>query len=128
MHIAKPILVNVCVYLRSRDIDVPQHFLNAAQVGAAGEKMRRETMPQSMNGQVFRHTRPYSIFFDPDLFLLSLFSPTFYVGFVLNDSSPLCDIEFGSKNWRFYFPITSSTIVFVVLTLILWLIRLVFRK
>jgi len=34
------------------------------------------------------------------------------------------DVEFGSKNWRFYFPIASCIIISIVLTLILWLISI----
>lgn len=37
------------------------------------------------------------------------------------------DLEFGSKNWRFYFPIASCIIISIVLTLILWLIS-IFRR
>jgi len=37
------------------------------------------------------------------------------------------DLELGSKNWRFYFPIASCIIISIVLTLILWLIRF-FRR
>ena len=33
------------------------------------------------------------------------------------------DLEFGSKNWRFYFPIASSIVLSIILTLILWLIN-----
>ncbi len=36
-------------------------------------------------------------------------------------------LEFGSKNWRFYFPIASCIIISIILTLILWLIRF-FRR
>jgi hypothetical protein len=32
------------------------------------------------------------------------------------------DLEFGSKNWRIYFPIASSILISIILTLILWLI------
>jgi hypothetical protein len=32
------------------------------------------------------------------------------------------DLEFGSKNWRIYFPIASCIVISIVLTLILWLI------
>jgi hypothetical protein len=32
------------------------------------------------------------------------------------------DLEFGSKNWRIYFPIASCIIISIILTLILWLI------
>jgi hypothetical protein len=33
------------------------------------------------------------------------------------------DLEFGSRNWRIYFPIASCIILSIILTLILWLIR-----
>jgi predicted Co/Zn/Cd cation transporter (cation efflux family) len=32
------------------------------------------------------------------------------------------DLEVGSRNWRFYFPITSSIVISIILTLIFWLI------
>jgi len=32
------------------------------------------------------------------------------------------DLEFGSKNWRIYFPIASCILISIILTLILWLI------
>jgi len=33
------------------------------------------------------------------------------------------DLQFGSKSWRFYFPIVSCILISIVLTLILWLIN-----
>jgi hypothetical protein len=33
------------------------------------------------------------------------------------------DLEFGSRNWRFYFPIASCIVLSIILTLILWLIN-----
>jgi len=33
------------------------------------------------------------------------------------------DLEFGSKNWRFYLPIASCIVISIVLTAILWLIN-----
>jgi hypothetical protein len=33
------------------------------------------------------------------------------------------DIQFGSKNWRVFFPVTSCIIISIVLTLLLWLIN-----
>jgi Protein of unknown function (DUF2905) len=33
------------------------------------------------------------------------------------------DLEFGSKNWRIYFPIASYVLISSILTLILWLIN-----
>lgn len=32
------------------------------------------------------------------------------------------DLEVGSKNWKFYFPLASCIIISVILTLIMWLI------
>ncbi len=32
------------------------------------------------------------------------------------------DLQFGSKNWRVFIPITSCLIISIVLTLIFWLI------
>jgi len=37
------------------------------------------------------------------------------------------DLQFGGKNWRFYFPILSCIIISIILTIILWLINY-FRK
>ena len=33
------------------------------------------------------------------------------------------DLQFGSKNWRIYFPIVSCVLLSIILTLILWLIN-----
>jgi len=33
------------------------------------------------------------------------------------------DLEFGTKNWRVYFPIASCVVLSLILTLILWLIN-----
>jgi hypothetical protein len=33
------------------------------------------------------------------------------------------DLEFGSKNWRIYFPIASCIILSIILSLVLWLIN-----
>ena len=33
------------------------------------------------------------------------------------------DLEFGSRSWRFYFPIASCIVLSIILTLILWLIN-----
>jgi hypothetical protein len=37
------------------------------------------------------------------------------------------DFEFGGRNWRIYFPLASSIILSILLTLILWLIHRFFR-
>ena len=33
------------------------------------------------------------------------------------------DLVFGSKNWKIYFPIATSIILSIILTLLLWLIN-----
>ncbi len=33
------------------------------------------------------------------------------------------DLQFGSKNWRVFIPITSCIIISIVLTLLMWLIN-----
>ncbi len=37
------------------------------------------------------------------------------------------DLQFGSKNWRIFFPITSCVIISIILTLIFWLISYLLR-
>ncbi|HIJ70721.1 MAG TPA: DUF2905 domain-containing protein [Planctomycetes bacterium] len=34
------------------------------------------------------------------------------------------DLQFGSKNWRIFIPITSCVVISVILTIILWIINL----
>lgn len=38
------------------------------------------------------------------------------------------DFTFGGRNWRIYIPLTSSIILSILLTLILWLIHCFFRR
>lgn len=38
------------------------------------------------------------------------------------------DFEFGGRNWRVYFPLASSIILSILLTLILWLIHYFTRR
>ena len=37
------------------------------------------------------------------------------------------DLEFGSKNWRVYFPVASCILISILLTLVFWLIN-IFRR
>ena len=46
MNFLQPRMLDVGVDLCRLNTRVAQHFLNVSQVGAAGEKVRRETMPQ----------------------------------------------------------------------------------
>jgi hypothetical protein len=38
------------------------------------------------------------------------------------------DLSFGGRNWRVYFPLASSIILSILLTLILWLIHYFSRR
>ncbi|MGE5296785.1 MAG: DUF2905 domain-containing protein [Solirubrobacterales bacterium] len=38
------------------------------------------------------------------------------------------DFEFGGRNWRVYFPLASSILLSILLTLILWLIHYFTRR
>lgn len=64
MNLPQSFLVNVGINLGGGNTDVAEHFLDASQIGAAGQQMRCETMSQCMNSQISRHTRTNSIFFD----------------------------------------------------------------
>jgi hypothetical protein len=33
------------------------------------------------------------------------------------------DLEFGSRNWRVYFPIASCVLISIILTFVLWLMN-----
>ena len=48
VHAAQPCFQHVRVDLRRRQIGVPEHHLDRAQVGAAIEKVRRERVPEDV--------------------------------------------------------------------------------
>ena len=48
MHRLQPLLINVGVDLRRRNIGVSEHFLDDAQIGAVAEQMGRETVTEQM--------------------------------------------------------------------------------
>ena len=48
MYSLKPLLIDMSVNLRCRNICVAKHFLDDAQIGAIPEQMRRETVPEKM--------------------------------------------------------------------------------
>lgn len=54
--------IDVCVDLRSRYVGMAKHFLNASQIGMAGEKLGRKRMPQRMRGGRSLGARPGDIF------------------------------------------------------------------
>lgn len=35
----------------------------------------------------------------------------------------LGDLEFGSRNWRVYFPVASCVLISIIVTFVLWLIN-----
>ena len=50
MHSFKPLLIDMRIDLRRRNIGVAEHLLNNPQIGAVSEKMRRETMAEPVGG------------------------------------------------------------------------------
>ena len=48
MHSLQPLLIDVCVNLRRRNVGVPEHLLNDSQIGAVAEQMRSEAVPQRL--------------------------------------------------------------------------------
>ncbi len=48
MHSLKPLLIDMRVNLRCRNIRVAEHFLDNAQIGAIPQQMRRKTVPEKM--------------------------------------------------------------------------------
>ena len=53
----QPLLVYVCVDLSGRNISVPKHFLDDAQVCAIAEQMRGKTMAQQVRINVGLQSR-----------------------------------------------------------------------
>jgi CRISPR/Cas system-associated endonuclease Cas1 len=52
MHSFKPLLIDMRINLRRRNIGVAEHFLNNPQIGAVSEQMRRETMAEKVRVNV----------------------------------------------------------------------------
>ena len=48
VHSFEPLLVDVGVNLRRRNVSVAQHFLDDPQIRAVAEQMRREAVPQKV--------------------------------------------------------------------------------
>src|SRR5438094_9833283 len=63
MHSFKPLLVDVRVHLRRRNIGVPEHFLNDPQIGAIAKQVGREAMPEKMWVNVFFESGALCVFF-----------------------------------------------------------------
>src|SRR5207244_5627989 len=57
MHCLQPLLIDVRINLRRRDVGVPKHLLNDAQIGAIAQQMRREAVPEQMRITVLFQAR-----------------------------------------------------------------------
>ena len=68
MHSLEPLLIDMRVNLRGRNIRVAEHFLDNAQVGAVAKEMRRETVPEKMGIDIFLESSvPRMLFYNlPD--------------------------------------------------------------
>ena len=53
MYGFEPLLIDVRIDLRGRNVRVPEHFLDDAQVGAVAEQMRRKTVTEKMRIDIF---------------------------------------------------------------------------
>ncbi len=49
------------------------------------------------------------------------------VGGKLNLFNLPCDMSFEGKNWKLYFPIGTSILVSIILTIVLWIVSRFFR-
>lgn len=52
MHSFKPLLIDMRIDLRRRNIGVAEHLLNNPQIGTVSEKMCRETMAEKVRVNV----------------------------------------------------------------------------
>src|ERR1700732_5377777 len=66
VHCLEPLLIDMGINLRRRDVRVSEHFLNNAQIGAVAQQMCGEAMSEQMWINVFLQTR-VSRFFLHDL-------------------------------------------------------------
>src|SRR3954453_6301904 len=57
MHLTQVLSIDMRVDLCCRDIDVSEHLLDSAKVGASLEQVRRKRVPQRMRRHVFRDRR-----------------------------------------------------------------------
>src|SRR6202011_518051 len=53
----QPLLVDMGIHLRGRDIRVPEHFLDDSQIGPVAEQMRRETVPEQVRIDICLESR-----------------------------------------------------------------------
>ena len=68
MHGFQSLLIDMGVNLRRRNVGMPEHFLNNAQIGAVAQQMSGETVPEQMRINVlFQAGVPRFFFHDlPD--------------------------------------------------------------
>ena len=59
----KPLLIDMRIDLRRRNISVAQHFLDDPQIGAVPEEMRRETVPEKVRVNILLQSGPPCMFF-----------------------------------------------------------------
>ena len=62
MHSFKPLLIDMRIDLRGRNIGVPKHLLNNPQIGPVPEQMRRETMAEKVRVNVLLQPRAPRVF------------------------------------------------------------------
>ena len=53
MHGFQSLLIDMGVNLRRRNVGMPEHFLNDAQIGAIAEQVRGKTVPKQMRIDIF---------------------------------------------------------------------------
>jgi hypothetical protein len=63
MHSLKPLLIDMRINLRGRNIRVAKHFLNNAQIGAIPQQMCRKTVPEKMRINVLLQSGVPRMFF-----------------------------------------------------------------
>ena len=62
MHSLKPLLIDVCVDLRRRNIGVAQHLLDYAQIRPVPEQVRGETVSEKVWVNVLVQSRALCVF------------------------------------------------------------------
>ncbi len=63
MHSFKPLLIDMRIDLRGRNIGVAQHLLDNPQIGAVSEQMGREAVSEKVRVNVLLQSGPLRVFF-----------------------------------------------------------------
>ena len=58
VHRLQPLLIHMRINLRRRNVGMPEHFLDDAQIGAVAEQMRGKTMPQQVRINICLQSGP----------------------------------------------------------------------